>query len=83
MATSETIKTIREGLTPSVTIVSFKDKGQEIVGEARFEINGFGFPVIQQSGFKADKEGKLLALYPGIQFGIASTSQKMEVTKND
>ena len=47
MATLDSIRKIREGLTPRITIVSFKDVADEIQGEARYEIEGFGYPVIE------------------------------------
>jgi len=61
MVTAAVIGRIREGLTPIVAIVSFKDLGSEVQGEVRYEINGFGYPVISQATFRADREGKLLA----------------------
>jgi len=67
---TEVIQQIREGLTPSVSIVAFKDLGSEIQGEVRYEINGFGCPVINQATFRADKDGKLLAFHPAVQVGL-------------
>lgn len=60
MARLEAIQKIREGLTPRVEIVSFKDEGNEIRGEAQLEIGGFICPVAFRGQFRADREGKLL-----------------------
>lgn len=53
MATLDSVRKIREGLTPTVTIVSFEDVADEIHGEVRYEIKGYGFPVINQVAFRA------------------------------
>ena len=70
MATLDVIRKIREGLTPRVTIFSFEDVGDEIQGEVRYEMDGFGFPVINQVAFRADHTGKILALNPMVQIGL-------------
>lgn len=70
MARLDCIRKIREGLTPRITIVSFEDVDNEIQGEVRYEIDGFGFPVINQVAFRADREGKILALSPMVQIGF-------------
>ena len=62
MASPEVIQKIREGLTPLVSIVGFKDLDGEIQGEVRYEMNGFGYPVINQVSFRADLDGNLLSV---------------------
>ena len=70
MVTAEVIGRIREGITPIVAIVSFEDFGSEVRGEARYEINGFGYPVIAEATFRADREGKILELNPTVRIGV-------------
>lgn len=72
MATLDAILKIREGLTPTVTIISFQDVADEIHGEVRYEIKGFGFPVINQVAFRADRAGNILALNPMVQIGLST-----------
>lgn len=69
MASKEALQKIREGLTPSVSIVAFKDVLDEIQGEVRYEINAPGHPIINQVSFRADLAGKILWLNPMVQIG--------------
>lgn len=77
MATLDCLRKIREGLTPRLTIVIFEDVDDEIRGEVRYEMDGFGFPVINQVAFRADRAGKILALN-ATQRAIKSSSSQSE-----
>lgn len=70
MATLGCLQKIREGLTLRLSVVSFKDVGDRIEGQVRYELDGFGFPVINEVTFEADKEGKILKASPSLQIGV-------------
>ena len=70
MVTKEIIGKIKEELTPLVSIVAFQDLGAEIRGAVRYEINGWGYPVIAQATFRADREGNILEFNPTVRIGI-------------
>ena len=65
--TSELIKTCMRGLTPKIAIVSFQYIGDKIHGKIRYQINGFGYPLIAEATFRADLNGKILEI-KGIGF---------------